>query len=307
MINKVMPIFGRRNAEVIPETRFVLEVKSDNTGTSATNQFTIPTNANGITIAFNYDVETSDGYTATGLTGDHTITFPSGAGTHLIYISGSFPYMFFNNGGDRLKLLNISNFGVYGLGSTLQISSFRGCSNMNITANDAGNFESVTNFQSTWQNCSSIISFPLIDTGNGFIFSNTWNGCSSLALFPLIDTSNATNLAATWANCSSLLSFPLLNTSSNTTFTFTWFGNLNLANFPSNAFDTSITTNYSFAFTSTSLTSQSIDDILISMDTSGVSNGTFDQSGGSAPSTTGESAITSLRGKGWTVTVTGGF
>jgi len=33
----------------------------------------------------------------------------------------------------------------------------------------------------------------------------------------------------------------------------------------------------------------------------------FDQSGGSAPSSTGEAAITTLRSRGWTVTVTGGF
>ena len=58
---------------------------------------------------------------------------------------------------------------------------------------------------------------------------------------------------------------------------------------------------------STNLTTQSIDDILVSLDTSGVSNGTFKQSGGQAPSATGEAAIDSLVGKGWTITVTGGY
>jgi hypothetical protein len=55
------------------------------------------------------------------------------------------------------------------------------------------------------------------------------------------------------------------------------------------------------------LLTQSIDDILVSLDTSGVSSGTFTQSGGQAPSATGEAAIDSLVGKGWTVTVTGGY
>jgi len=42
---------------------------------------------------------------------------------------------------------------------------------------------------------------------------------------------------------------------------------------------------------------------------SGIAAGTrvFDQSGGSAPSSTGEAAIDTLRSRGWTVTVTGGY
>jgi hypothetical protein len=42
--------------------------------------------------------------------------------------------------------------------------------------------------------------------------------------------------------------------------------------------------------------------------TSGITAGTFDQSGGSAPSVdTGQPAIDTLRSRGWTVTVTGGY
>jgi len=44
----------------------------------------------------------------------------------------------------------------------------------------------------------------------------------------------------------------------------------------------------------------------VSLVTSGIDTGTrvFDQSGGSAPSATGEAAIDTLRSRGWTVTVT---
>jgi len=47
----------------------------------------------------------------------------------------------------------------------------------------------------------------------------------------------------------------------------------------------------------------------VSLVTSGISAGTrvFDQSGGSAPSAAGEAAIDTLRSRGWTVTVTGGY
>jgi len=261
------------------DERFIITVKTDNTGTSGTNQFTIPTSTSGITTPFLYDIETSDGQTITGVTGDQTITFPS-AGTYDIFISGSFPYMYFADGGDKYKLLEIKNFGVYALGSTSQLSAFLGCSNLVINATDTGHFSGVTNFALSWRGCSNLTSFPLIDTSSCANFSSTWFSCSSLTSFPLINTSSGTNFNLAWGGCTSLISFP------------------------SNPFDTNIATNYTNAFLATNLTTQSIDDILVSLDTSGVSNGEFSQSGGQAPSATGQNAIDSLVGKGWTITVT---
>jgi len=72
-------------------------------------------------------------------------------------------------------------------------------------------------------------------------------------------------------------------------------------------FSDSPCTNYTNAFVNTNLTQQSIDDILVAIETAGTSNGTFDQSGGSAPSATGSAAIDALRGRGWTIDVTGGY
>ena len=261
------------------DERFIITVKTDNAGTSATNQFTIPTNTSGITQAFLYDIETSDGQTITGLTSGTTITFPT-AGTYDIFISGSFPRCYFLNGGDRLKLLDIKNFGIYALGSISQDNAFWGCSNMVISATDIGHFENVLNFQNAWRSCSSLTSFPLLDTSSGIIFTSAWFGCSSLTSFPLLDTSSGNIFNFSWINC------------------------LNLVDFPSNAFDTNTATNYISAFTNTKLSSTSIDDILVSLVTSGVSNGTFDQSGGQAPSATGQNAITTLLDRGWTITTT---
>ena len=233
------------------DERFIITVKTDNAGTSATNQFTLPTTGTG----YNYDIETSDGQSITGLTSGTTITFPT-AGTYDIFISGSFPQCYFNNVGDRLKLLDIKNFGIYALGSTSQENAFWGCLNMIISATDIGHFENVTNFIRAWRDCSSLTSFPPINTSNGTIFQSCWQSCSSLT------------------------------------------------SFPSNLFDTNTATNYLSSFTSTNLTTQSIDDILVSLDTSGVSNGTFNQSGGQGPSTTGQNAITTLTNRGWTITTT---
>ena len=396
-------LFLQNRGDTIDE-RFIITVKTDNAGVSNDDQFTIPTSTSGITQAFNYDIETSDGQTITGVTGNTTITFPS-AGTYDIKISGSFPKCYFNNGGDKAKLLDIKNFGIYALGSTSQERAFHGCSNMDISATDIGHFENVNNFfvawsgcsnltsfplidtssatsfNNTWYNCSSLTSFPLIDTsnvtdfsrawgdcrsltsfplidtssgtnfGSGFntgawhrclsltsfplidtsnaiTISNAWNSCSNLTSFPLIDTSSVTNFSQCWAFCGSLTSFPLIDTSSGTNFQQTWLSNgsltsfplidtssgtifdrawsvcSSLTSFPANAFDSNIATNYLSAFTSTNLTTQSIDDILVSLDTSGVSNGTFAQSGGQGRSYNSNAAVSSLIAKGWTLTLT---
>ena len=70
------------------------------------------------------------------------------------------------------------------------------------------------------------------------------------------------------------------------------------------------TGNFTNAFVNTNLTEQSIDNILTSLVTSGISTATrtFTQSGGSAPSVTiGRPAIDTLRARGWSISVTGGY
>ena len=131
---------------------------------------------------------------------------------------------------------------------------------------------------------------------------------NNLTGFPLIDTSSGTSFFAAWYN-NNLTSFPLIDTSSGTDFRFAWRGNAELVDFPANFFDNIKGGNLVRAFDATNLNEASIDGILVSLVTSGIAAGTrlFDQSGGSAPSSTGEAAIDTLRSRGWTVTVTGGY
>jgi len=165
------------------------------------------------------------------------------------------------------------------------------------------------NFGSAWRDCSSLTSFPLIDTSSGTDFAIAWYNCSSLTSFPLIDTSAGTDFESAWRDCSSLTSFPPIDTSSGTNFFLAWRGCTSLTSFPANIFDNVKGGNFNRAFANTALTQTSIDNILVSLVASGISAGTrvFDQSGGSAPSATGEAAIDTLRSRGWTVTVTGGY
>ena len=163
------------------------------------------------------------------------------------------------------------------------------------------------NLSSAWRNCPSLTSFPLIDTSSGTDFTASWRDCTGLTSFPLIDTSRGTNFTQSWRSCSNLTSFPLVDVAGGTNFQGGWQGCSSLTSFPTNFFDNCVAINFASCFTGTNLSQASIDGILVSINSNGTSNGTFDQSGGTAPSATGESAITSLRGRGWTVTVTGGF
>jgi len=164
-----------------------------------------------------------------------------------------------------------------------------------------------TRFDAAWRDCSSLTSFPLIDTSAGTDFGYAWDNCNSLTIFPLIDTSSGTSFVAAWRDCSSLTSFPLIDTSSGTIFSQAWRDCRSLTSFPDNAFDNIKGGSFFNAFNNTALTQTSIDNVLVSLVASGIAAGVFDQSGGSAPSSTGEAAIDTLRSRGWTVTVTGGY
>ena len=248
-----------------------------NTDIIATSDFFNITTGAG---TFLYDVTTDEGYSATGLTGDHLITFPTGSGIHKVSISGVFPAFDFTGNADILKITELSNFGIYGLGSTSQEDAFSGCKNVTITATDGGNFSNVVNFEQAFDECEALTSFPLIDTGKGEDFDSTWQDCAVLTEFPLLDFSSGTSFVSTWQGC------------------------LLLKTFPSNAFDNCTATNFTQAFRNTGLNTQSIDNILESLDFAGQINGTFDQTGGQAPSSVGLAAKASLEAKGWTISVT---
>ena len=166
-----------------------------------------------------------------------------------------------------------------------------------------------TDFSAAWFNCNRLTSFSPIDTSVGTAFSYAWYNCSRLISFPLIDTSSGAHFISAWEGCAILTSFPLIDTSSGTRFPFAWRNCSNLASFPANAFNNVKGGDFAGAFTNTALTQTSIDNVLVSLVASGIAAGTrvFDQSGGSAPSSTGEAAIDTLRSRGWTVTVTGGY
>jgi surface protein len=143
---------------------FITTWKTDNAGTSNSTSITIPTTGSG----YNYDVDwNNDGvYDQIGITGNITHDFAI-AGTYTIRIKGSFPRIYFNNVGDRWKILEVLQWGNIAWAS--MESAFNGCVNLNVTSTDIPNLSGVTDMSSMFARCYVL---------NGPLNINSWNSAS---------------------------------------------------------------------------------------------------------------------------------
>ncbi len=140
-----------------PVAEFIFTVKTDNPGTSAANQFTIPTTGNG----YNYNVDCNSDTVneATGQTGNYTCNYGA-PGTYTITISDNsglgsgFHRIYFNNTGDRRKLLSVNQWGI-GQWSSFN-NAFAGASNLAILATDTPNLSNVTDLSRMFYYATSL-------------------------------------------------------------------------------------------------------------------------------------------------------
>ena len=130
-------------------------------GSSTAKTIIIPTTGTG----YNYDVDwNNDGaYDELGLTGNVAHTYAT-AGTYTIRIRGAFPRIYFNNTGDRFKLLSITQWG--DIAWTSMEAAFDGCRNLAITATDVPNLSGVTSMARMFRTCAAL---------NGPANIGTWN------------------------------------------------------------------------------------------------------------------------------------
>ncbi len=159
---------------VFAQTEFITTWKTDNTGTSNDNQITIPTFGSE---TYSYGVDWGDGNTDVSVTGNITHTYAS-AGTYTVEITGTFPRIFFNNGGDKEKIVSIEQWGTITWSSMEE--AFYGCTNLTSDASDKPDLSSVTNFGSMYSGASSF-------NGGGAEFEN-W------------DTGDAVNMTSMFQN-----------------------------------------------------------------------------------------------------------
>jgi surface protein len=128
----------------------------------------------------------------------HTYTT---SGIYTIKITGECIGWSFSNTGDRLKILEISNFGPikFTNNSNINLGVFHGCLNLNIIAVDIPDLSLVTEFTSFFRNCRNLVFNDSINNWNisgatltNYMFTNT-----NLFNQPLNnwDVSNVTNMS----------------------------------------------------------------------------------------------------------------
>ena len=154
-------------------TLFQMTVDTTRAG-SASDTMVIPFSSAGTYAA---SIDWGDGNFSAAAAGNVSHTYASG-GTYQITISGSFGGFYFNNGGDKLKLITIDQWGANIF--EFMTNSFYGCANLTGGFTDAPNLGTLRSLPNTFNGCSSLN-----------VDMNNW------------DVSNMTNLGATFFNCSS--------------------------------------------------------------------------------------------------------
>ena len=140
------------------QNEFITVWKTDNSGSSADNQITIPT-SNSEEDTYDYTVDWGDGNTNTNVTGNITHTYDA-PGTYTVAISGMFPRIDFYSVGARprtdfKKILNILQWGDIQWKS--MNNAFVRCPNLDVTASDAPDLSMTDDLRRMFSSCTSLI------------------------------------------------------------------------------------------------------------------------------------------------------
>ncbi len=154
----IFPLRATNTIVFADEFTAIWNTANTSTGSSAANEISIPTNS---VYTYNYTVDWGDGNTDTNITGDITHTYAT-EGLYTVLISGNFPAIYFNNSGDKEKIIEILDWG------TIQWQSmenaFSGCTNINFDAISAPDLSQATSLKNMFKNTRSF---------NGIV--NNWN------------------------------------------------------------------------------------------------------------------------------------
>ena len=160
-----------------PLNHFVITVDTTIAGATGSNSFSIPTTGTG----YNYSIDSNNNgsFNFTGVTGNMQLNYATG-GIKTIRIAGDFPRIYFNQSGDKDKILSIEQWGT--IHWTSMNNAFSGASNLVINATDTPDLSNVSSLFSMFLNASNI--------GNG---TGNWNW----------DTSNIAGMANMFQNATS--------------------------------------------------------------------------------------------------------
>jgi hypothetical protein len=133
------------------------------------------------------------------------------AGDYVVSIDGICRKWFQDNSGDRLDLIEISQWGDVGCEEVN--AAFSGCINLVVTAEDRPITSNIKDFSSMFSNCVAMptLSMENWDTSSGTNFNSMISLCSSLTSLNLrnLDTSSGTNFGSMLLGCTSLESLDI--------------------------------------------------------------------------------------------------
>ena len=186
-------LFGRRTASVFdPNFKFQIDTRNLSTGSSASNQYKIPLvsqQTEPITIHWgdgNSDIITTWNQSET----THTYAVE---GVYNITVDGVVNGFQYNNSGDKLKQLDITNWGEF---NCLLTSVFWGCNNLTSLAEDIGWINSLVNGNNMFRDNSLTslpigMELPLLTDGVFMFFRNSITNLPSGMSLPLLIDGNS--------------------------------------------------------------------------------------------------------------------
>ncbi len=178
----VEPLFIPPIANADP-TAFLSVWNTELGGVSGSNQIQLPLVGSGV---YDFIVDWGDGNSSHIVTGNYTAAIHTyvPAGIYAVNITGNLDGWQFNNGGDKLKLLEISQWGSVNMGNSG--GYFYGCANLNLTATDALNLTGTTTLNNAFREGTNLGS-----TGN----MNGWDVSSVTTMIYMFERASTFNQA----------------------------------------------------------------------------------------------------------------
>jgi hypothetical protein len=289
-------IFGKKS---VADTSNAYITTWDTTKTgSPSNQIVIPVRGNWF---YDCTIDWGDGvvesYTTSSVI-DFTHTYSTG-GVYTVTITGTFPAIYFNNGGDKLKLTSIIQNGNPNW-SGEHIGAYYGCTNLTSLPSDMI-MDYVVNGENMFYN-TKLTGLP-----NGCTLKNLTNGnymfrgVNTLTLPDSITFENLTSGVFMFfsATCPTLPANLMLNNLTNGAHMFR--GVAMSGDVPSGV-SLSKLTNGLLLFSSANFNTQSYSDLLVRMEAANPNNTITFNAGTSKYNTSAVSARNSLIARSWTIT-----
>ena len=250
---------------------FISTWKTDNlsSGSSTATQVKLPLIYDG---TYNFVVDWGDNTTSTITTYNqaevtHTYTV---SGTYTVSITGTCVGWQFNNTGDRLKFLSVTNWGVLRLHPTLA-SQFHGCANLNLSSvSDVLDLTGAMVFHLMFKGCTSLTTINRINewkTNSIESLYYMFEDCSNFNQPLSFNTDSVTNASGFLAKCvkfNSPITFTLNNINNSISY---FFWGCKIYNLPI-TFYTGNVNNMSYMFLNATAFNQDIS----SLDTSNVTD-----------------------------------